>query len=394
MYRMEVPLGAGSGFVWDDRGHIVTNYHVIRNARTAQVAVLTRVFPEDGEQGGDNGKNKGRQSRSESPLLRNKAIANSRNKAQQPPNAASTGSNKDEGVTDYVRTVYKARTVGVDPDKDIAVLKIDAPVFDLIPIAVGESAKLKTGQEALAIGNPYGLDHTLTVGIISGTGREVRSPSGRPISNVIQTDAAINPGNSGGPLLNSSGQLIGMNTAIYSPSGGSAGIGFAIPADTLKFIVETLIRDGRVVRPVIGISYLEKQQAKALGISKGVLILDVPSGSPAYRAGLRGTRRMENGLIELGDIIKQIDNRPIDTETDLFEVLEDYKPGDRIKITVSRVDVESSTNRSNGATSGGEPEFNGGIGRQQNRIKMRDITVTTELKGSQDAAAVNRIFTE
>ena len=176
----------------------------------------------------------------------------------------------------------------------------------------------------MAIGNPYGLDHTLTVGVISGTGRKVRSPSGRPISNVIQTDAAINPGNSGGPLLDSNGNLIGMNTAIYSLSGGSSGIGFAIPSNTLKFIVETLIRDGRVVRPVIGISYLESKQAKALGITKGILILDVPASSPAYRAGLRGTRRTESGLIELGDIIRKIDNKPVETEADLFEALEDY----------------------------------------------------------------------
>jgi S1-C subfamily serine protease len=174
------------------------------------------------------------------------------------------------------------------------------------------------GQNALAIGNPFGLDHTLTVGVVSGLGREVRSPSGRlytytppeecrdeffcvwfadwvgdvvlrwagrPISNVIQTDAAINPGNSGGPLLDSQGRLIGMNTAIYSPSGASAGIGFAIPVDTLKTIVETIIKDGKVVRPLIGITYLESSQAKALGIEKGVLVLDVPKGSAAAAAG-------------------------------------------------------------------------------------------------------------
>jgi len=232
----------------------------------------------------------------------------------------------------------------------------------------------------LAIGNPYGLDHTLTVGVISGTGREVRSPSGRPISNVIQTDAAINPGNSGGLLLDSNGNLIGMNTAIYSPSGGSSGIGFAIPSNTLKFIVETLIRDGRVVRPVIGISYLESKQAKALGITKGILILDVPASSPAYRAGLRGTRRTESGLIELGDIIRKIDNKPVETEADLFEALEDYKPGDRIKITVNRVDVAPS----DGVL----------LNEQQPRLKMQEITVTTELKGSQDAAPVNRLIFE
>jgi S1-C subfamily serine protease len=135
------------------------------------------------------------------------------------------------GLTSFSRKVYKAKVVGVDPGKDIAVLKIDAPVFDLYPIEVGTSTGLKVGQSAYAIGNPFGLDHTLTVGVISGIGREVRSPIGRPITNVIQTDAAINPGNSGGPLLNSAGKLIGMNTSIYSPSGASAGIGFAIPVD-------------------------------------------------------------------------------------------------------------------------------------------------------------------
>ena len=135
--------------------------------------------------------------------------------------------------------------VGVDPSKDIAVLKVDAPKSELFPISVGSSSTLKVGQQALAIGNPFGLDHTLTSGIVSGLGREVRSPIGRPISNVIQSDCAINPGNSGGPLLDSSGRLIGMNTAIYSPSGASSGIGFAIPSDTVKFIVETLIRDGQ-----------------------------------------------------------------------------------------------------------------------------------------------------
>lgn len=143
------------------------------------------------------------------------------------------------------RSTYKARVVGVDPSKDIAILKVDAPKSELFPIVVGTSAGLRVGQSALAIGNPFGLDHTLTSGIISGLGREVRSPIGRPISNVIQSDCAINPGNSGGPLLDSSGRLIGMNTAIYSPSGSSSGIGFAIPVDTIKFITETLIRDGQ-----------------------------------------------------------------------------------------------------------------------------------------------------
>lgn len=216
-------------------------------------------------------------------------------------------------------------------------MKVDAPSSILRPIAVGTSKGLKVGQEALAIGNPFGLDHTLTAGIISGTGREVRSPSGRPISNVIQTDASINPGNSGGPLLDSAGKLIGMNTAIYSPSGASAGIGFAIPVDTVKFIVETLIRDGKVVRPVLGITLLESKQARALGISSGVLVLEVPEGGPAAKAGLKGTHRSESGLVEVGDIIGKINDKAVDTEADLFRALEECKPGDAVKLSVFRV---------------------------------------------------------
>jgi S1-C subfamily serine protease len=239
----------------------------------------------------------------------------------------------------YMRSFYKATVVGVDPTKDIAVLKVEAPPSLLRPIAVGSSKGLKVGQQALAIGNPFGLDHTLTVGIISGTGREVRSPIGRPITNVIQTDAAINPGNSGGPLLNSSGKLIGMNTAIYSPSGASAGIGFAIPVDTVKAIVETLIRDGKVVRPVLGISLLDSKQARALGISSGALILDVPPDSPGAKAGLKGTRRLESGLVEVGDIIAKIGDTVVNTESDLFQALENYKPGEKVVISVLRVTV-------------------------------------------------------
>jgi len=170
---MEVPLGAGSGFIWDDKGHIVTNYHVVRNAKSAQVAVLTRVFHD-----------------SEPTTEKPKSYFGGKSRS----NVLAASSSNDGNVTDYVRSVYKAKVVGFDPDKDIAVLKIEAPVYDLNPIDVGASKGLKVGQEALAIGNPFGLDHTLTVGVISGTGREVRSPSGRPISNVIQTDASINPG--------------------------------------------------------------------------------------------------------------------------------------------------------------------------------------------------------
>lgn len=318
---MEVPIGTGSGFVWDDRGHIVTNYHVVRNAQTAQIAVLTKVFPEDVDE----------KSKSFSSVAKRKEAINQMTSMRP----------GDTGVTNFTRKVYKAKVVGVDPGKDIAVLKIDAPVYDLYPIDVGTSKGLRVGQSAYAIGNPFGLDHTLTVGVISGIGREMKSPIGRPITNVIQTDAAINPGNSGGALLNSSGKLIGMNTSIYSPSGASAGIGFAIPVDTVKFIAEILIRDGKVVRPVLGISYLESKQARSLGIERGVLVLEVPPTSPAYKAGLRGTKRTESGLVEIGDIIIKIDDFKINTEADLFQALENMKPGDVVKVTVNRVDLEA-----------------------------------------------------
>ena len=251
MKAVDVEAGNGSGFVWDTNGDVVTNYHVIRGAKAAKVAVT----------------------------------------------------NAETGTIDR----YDAKLVGFNPDKDVAVLKIDSPK-KLVPIPVGDSAKLRVGQTTLAIGNPFGLDHSLSVGVVSGLGREVRSPSGRPITNVIQTDAAINPGNSGGALLDSSGRLIGMNTAIFSPSGASAGIGFAIPVDTLKYQVDTIIRDGKVTRSAIGISYVSAGQARALGVNRGVLVLDVPSGSSAAQAGLRGSYRADDGSVVLGDVITAINS--------------------------------------------------------------------------------------
>ncbi len=286
----EVPLGTGSGFIWDEEGHIVTNYHVIRNSASARVTILTD----------NNGKSS---------------------------------------------KTFKAKVIGSDPDKDVAVLALDMDnsnnninlnQLKLKPIKVGSSRNLRVGQTTLAIGNPFGLDHTLTTGIISGLGREVKSPSDRPISNVIQTDAAINPGNSGGPLLDSNGNLIGMNSAIYSVSGGSAGVGFAIPVDTLIYEVNTLIKDGKISRPIIGINYLESQQSKVIGITKGILVLNCPEGSTAYKAGIRGTSRLPNGSIILGDIITRINDDEIITETDLFKAVEKYKVGDIIKCQILR----------------------------------------------------------
>jgi len=335
---MEVPVGTGSGFVWDDKGHIVTNYHVVRSAQSAQIAVLSRVFDDDDSDDDDNSNG--------STRLDSSAKRKKKKEKLELFSPMTTMRNSSPGLANFSRKVYKAKVVGVDPGKDIAVLKIDAPVFDLYPIDVGTSTGLRVGQSAYAIGNPFGLDHTLTVGVVSGIGREVKSPIGRPITNVIQTDASINPGNSGGPLLNSAGNLIGMNTSIYSPSGASAGIGFAIPIDSVKFIVDTLIRDGEIVRPVLGISYLESKQARALGIEKGVLVLDVPVNSPAYKAGMKGTRRTESGLIEIGDIIVKIEGFKIKTEADLFQALETFKAGDVVKVTVNRPDMESPNSKS------------------------------------------------
>jgi S1-C subfamily serine protease len=272
---LEIPSGNGSGFIWDRDGHVITNFHVVRQAEAARVTMA-------------------------------------------------------DGKT------YPARLVGYDADKDVAVLKIDAPSETLHPVALGSSAGLRVGQRAYAIGNPFGLNETMTQGIISGLGREIRSPTGRPITNVLQTDSAINPGNSGGPLLDSQGRVIGMTTAIYSPSGASAGVGFAIPIDTLKTVVNTLIKYGKITRPMIGISYLESSQAQILGIHDGVLVLDVPPGSEAAKAGLRGTHRSTFGQMELGDIIVGLDGVPVRNEADLFKVLEEKKPGQVVTLEVIR----------------------------------------------------------
>lgn len=270
---METPAGTGSGIVWDKDGRIVTNFHVIRAASGAKITLANKK-------------------------------------------------------------TYDAELVGSSADDDVAVLRIKAPPGDLYPIDLGDSAGLRVGQSTYAIGNPFGLDHTLTTGVLSGLGREMKSPTGRTISNVIQTEASINPGNSGGPLIDARGRLIGMNTAIYSPSGASAGVGFAIPVDTLKIIATALIQNGRIIRPVIGISYLETSQARAFGIDHGVLILDVPEGSAAQQAGLRGTSRMTFGSIELGDVIIGIDGDEIINEGDLFKALDTHHVGDTIRIRV------------------------------------------------------------
>ncbi len=275
--EMEIPGGSGSGFIWDDQGHIVTNYHVIKGA--------------------------------------NKAL-----------------------VTFSDQTSYEATLVGIAPEKDLAVLKIDVAGNKLRPIPVGISESLRVGQSVYAIGNPFGLDYTLTTGVISALGREIQSQSGRPIRDVIQTDAAINPGNSGGPLLNSSGRLIGVNTAIYSPSGASAGIGFSIPVDVVKWAVPDLINYGKIQRPVLGVELLTNQQmADRLGI-EGALIINVTPGSGADKAGVRGTSRKRNGDIVLGDIIIGVNQAEVNSNNDLILALEKFKVGEVVKIKVRRED--------------------------------------------------------
>ena len=270
----QIPQGTGSGFVWDHSGNVITNFHVIQNADAAQVTLADQ-------------------------------------------------------------SNWKARVVGAAPDKDLAVLRIDAPANRLQPIPIGTSKDLQVGQSVFAIGNPFGLDQTLTTGVISALNREIESVTRRPIQGVIQSDAAINPGNSGGPLLDSAGRLIGVNTAIYSPSGASAGIGFAIPVDTVNRIVPELIRSGRVTRPGFGIQIADEQIAQRLGVT-GVLVVDVVRGSAASKAGIQPTRRDADGRLRLGDIITTVDGKKVATPNDLYLLLEKYKIGEVVTISMLR----------------------------------------------------------
>ncbi|XP_017975916.1 PREDICTED: protease Do-like 1, chloroplastic [Theobroma cacao] len=274
---LEVPQGSGSGFVWDKDGHIVTNYHVIRGASDLKVTLADQ-------------------------------------------------------------STYDAKVVGFDQDKDVAVLRVDAPKDKLRPIPIGISADLLVGQKVYAIGNPFGLDHTLTTGVISGLRREISSAAtGRPIQDVIQTDAAINPGNSGGPLLDSSGNLIGINTAIYSPSGASSGVGFSIPVDTVGGIVDQLVKFGKVTRPVLGIKFAPDQSVEQLGVS-GVLVLDAPANGPAGKAGLQPTKRDSYGRLILGDIITSVNGKKVTSGSDLYRILDQCKVGEQVTVEVLRGD--------------------------------------------------------
>ncbi|OAY25748.1 hypothetical protein MANES_17G116900v8 [Manihot esculenta] len=285
----EVPQGSGSGFVWDKQGHIVTNYHVIRGA---------------------------------SDLNFHDIEARMKNFACIP----------------FLQNLVHLIIVGFDQDKDVAVLRVDAPKDKLRPIPIGVSADLLVGQKVFAIGNPFGLDHTLTTGVISGLRREISSAAtGRPIQDVIQTDAAINPGNSGGPLLDSSGSLIGINTAIYSPSGASSGVGFSIPVDTVSGIVEQLVKFGKVTRPILGIKFAPDQSVEQLGVS-GVLVLDAPLDGPAGKAGLRPTKRDSYGRLILGDIITSVNGKKVTNGSDLYRILDQCKVGDQVIVEVLRGD--------------------------------------------------------
>jgi S1-C subfamily serine protease len=233
------------------------------------------------------------------------------------------------------RSEHQAKLVGADPDHDLAVLQIQAAESLLEPLAIGSSHDLRVGQKVLAIGNPFGLDHSLTTGVVSALGRTIKSLSNRTIEGVVQTDAAINPGNSGGPLLDSAGRLIGVNTQIISPSGAYAGVGFAVPVDTVNRIVPELIKHGKLIRPGLGVSLVPDAIVKRWGI-KGLVIGKVTQGGAADRAGLRGARETPTGRIELGDILVAVAGKPVRTIDELMAVLEDHKVGEQVTVEILR----------------------------------------------------------
>lgn len=273
----EVPAGSGSGFVWDGYGHVVTNFHVVQGAQRASVRL-----------------------------------------------------NDDRA--------YDAVLVGASPTHDLAVLRINVSFDPPEPIPVGTSADLKVGQKVLAIGNPFGLDRTLTTGVISALDRTIPSLGNREIEHVIQTDAAINPGNSGGPLIDSAGRLIGINTQIISPSGAYAGIGFAVPVDTVNRVVPQLIAEGKYLQPVLGVTLNDEVSQRVtaqLGV-EGVLVLEVRPGSTAERAGLQGSRLLRNGTIHPGDVILSIDGKRVSDTNTLLSILDEYSVGDEVTLRVFR----------------------------------------------------------
>ena len=277
----EIPQGTGSGFIWDRQGRIVTNFHVISDASRLEVTLADH-------------------------------------------------------------STWKASLVGAAPDRDLAVLQIAAPAGKLRPLAVGESKNLLVGQKVFAIGNPFGLDQTLTTGVVSALGREITAVTGRTIHDVIQTDAAINPGNSGGPLLDSAGRLIGVNTAIYSPSGASSGIGFAVPVGEVNRVVPQIISKGKVLRPGLGVTLANRSLTGELGL-EGVLVLKVLPGTSAEQAGLRGTTQVGDGLV-LGDIILAVNGRKVTDYDSLRDEVERYQVGETVALTLLRDDATAEVN--------------------------------------------------
>lgn len=290
----ERPSGTGTGFVWDKQGHIVTNYHVIEGYKTAKVRLSDQ-------------------------------------------------------------RIFDADVVGASPRHDLAVLKMRDTKNVPPAVNIGNSSEIKVGQTVLAIGNPFGLDHTLTTGVVSALGRSIEGEgSANTMEDLIQTDAAINPGNSGGPLLDSSGRVIGVNVAIYSPSGASAGIGFAIPVDTVNRVVPQLVQNGRYVRPVLGITMnddVNERVVDRLGV-KGVLVLEVDPKSPAYQAGIRGTVVQANDELILGDIIQAIDGKAVTNTSELSAAMDKYTLNDTVKLqflregrTVQEVEIKLTLQR-------------------------------------------------
>ena len=270
----EVPTGSGSGFVWDLAGHIITNFHVVDGARAVT-------------------------------------------------------------VTFQDQKTFPAAIVGVDPNKDVAVLKVDVPAALLTPVRVANHEQLEVGQKVIAIGNPFGLDHTLTTGVVSALGRQMRGAGGVTIHDMIQTDAAINPGNSGGPLLDSGGRLIGMNTMIYSRSGASAGIGFAVASPTIARVVPQIIATGHPVRLGLGVTVDPLGRLEERYGIRGVVVLDVPAGSAAAREGLKGITQTMDGLV-LGDVVIGVDDVVVLDYDDMYNAIDTHKTGDAVAVKVRR----------------------------------------------------------
>lgn len=279
LQKAHVPDGAGSGIIWDNKGHVVTNFHVINGADDLAITLGNITVP--------------------------------------------------------------AKVIGAEPRKDIAVLEIKSSkalhyLQTYQPFEIVHLNDLIVGQKAVAIGNPFGLDHSLSKGVVSALGRQVPGIGGVTIHNMIQTDTPINPGNSGGPLLNSAGQLIGLNTMIFSPSGSSAGVGFAVPAEDIQRIVSQIINHGRVILSGIGIQRVEPNVAQKLGVKKGVLIADVLPHTPAEHAKLHGTHRNSWGRIVLGDVIVGVNAHPVDNYDNLYHMLSEIKVGEQVTLSIQR----------------------------------------------------------